>query len=292
MKQLIFTPEFAEWLKFHVEENLSKYQNSSFSWRAFAKEREGLYETDIEQPDLTGMLAYAGSRTSADDFEAGKILFEAFKDLTPMQAAQSHFWQYLSHVDLYEYMRKRWSKVNEQECDPNYIAEHWFYKQNRNWLEGLYWSFKNTVQINEDGSLDYTYTNFLFKEQNLRNRGIMPSATVFRNHEALKGVLQFCIEELDKKERGEDTVFDKFLEYRITGQRGVVQLINKLAGVIEASAYTSQDFYNFLVASRDIIKSQGDRKKEKKERDEAMAAAGIAPKKKKKHKKNKKRKKR
>jgi hypothetical protein len=93
---------------------------------------------------------------------------------------------------------------------------------------------------------------------------------------------------MDKKDRGEDTVFDKYFEYRITAPKGVVQLVNKLAGVIEASAYTSQDFYDFLVASRGIIKSQGDRKKEKKERDEAMAAAGIAPKKKKKHKKHKK----
>lgn len=292
MKQTIFTPEFAEVLKNHVQDNLTHYLDPAFMWREEAEKHDGLYETDLEQPDLSGMLAYADSKKSTDDFEAGKILFEAFKDLTPMQAAQSHFWQYLSHVDLYEYMRRRWNKVDQQDCDPNYIAEHWFYKQNRNWLEGLYWSFKNTVQINEDGSLDYTYTNFLFKEQNLRNRGIMPSATVFRNPEALKGVLRFCIEEMDKKDRGEDTVFDKYFEYRITAPKGVVQLVNKLAGVIEASAYTSQDFYDFLVASRDIIKSQGDRKKEKKERDEAMAAAGIAPKKKKKHKKNKKRKKR
>lgn len=292
MKQIIFTPEFAERLRYHVADNLPHYLDPTFSWKKEAEKFDGLHETDIEHPDLSGMLAYAESKTSADDFEAGKILFEAFKDLTPMQAALSHFWQYLSHVDLYEYMRKRWNKVDEQDCDPNYIAEHWFYKQNRNWLEGLYWSFKNTVQIREDGSIDYTYTKFLFREQNLRNRGIMPSATVFRNPVALKGVLRFCIDEIEKKERGEDTVFDKYLEYRITAPRGVVQLVNKLAGVIEAAAYTSQDFYDFLMASRDIIKSQGDRKKEKKERDEKLAAAGIVATKKKKSKKDKKNKKR
>ena len=287
MKQVIFTPEFTDKLRYHVKDNLARYLDPTFNWRKEAEMYDGLYETDFEQPDLSGMLVYADSKTSTDDFEAGKILFEAFKELTPMQAAQSHFWQYLSHVDLYEYMRRRWSKVNEKDCDPNYIAEHWFYKQNRNWLEGLYWSFKNTIQFREDGSLDYTYTKFLFKEQNLRNRGIMPSATVFRNPEALKGVLQFCIEELDKKERGEDTVFDKYFEYRITAPKGVVQLVNKLSGVIEASVYTSQDFYDFLVASREIIKSQGDRKKEKREREKAKSDAGISPKKRKKQKKNK-----
>ncbi len=295
MKQIIFTPEFAERLRYHVEDNLSHYLDSQFDWKKEAEKYDAIYETDMEKPDLSGMLAHTGTNKlnkSEDDFEAGKILFEAFKDLTLMQAAQSHFWLYLSHVDLYEYMRKRWEKVDNEKCDPNYIAEHWFYKQNRNWLEGLYWSFKNTVQQNEDGSLNYIYTKFLFREQNLRNRGIMPSATVFRNPEALKGVLQFCIEEIDKKDRGEDSVFDKYFEYRITAPKGVVQLVNKLAGVIEASAYTSQDFYDFLVASRDIIKSQGDRKKEKKEREDAMTAAGIAPQKKKKHKKRKKRKRR
>lgn len=291
MKQLIFTPEFAERLKYHVEDNLSKYLNPTYSWGKEAEENDGIFETDIEKPDLSGMLDYTGinkKNKSEDDYEAGKILFEAFKDLTPMQAAQSHFWQYLSHVDLYEYMRKRWEDVNKSDCKPSYIAEHWFYKQNRNWLEGLYWSFKNTVQTNEDGTLDYTYTKFLFRDQNLRNRGIIPSKTVFRNPEALKGVLQFCIEEIEKKERGEDSVFDKHFEYRITGQRGVVQLVNKLAGVIEAAAYISQDFYDFLVANRAIIKSQGDRKKEKKERDAALAASGVTPKKKNKKKKHKK----
>ena len=90
MKQMIFTPEFAERLKYHIEDNLSHYLDPTFSWRKEAERCEGIYETDIEQPDLTGMIAYADSKTSADDFEAGKILFEAFKDLTPMQAAQSH----------------------------------------------------------------------------------------------------------------------------------------------------------------------------------------------------------
>lgn len=290
MKQRIFTPQFAENLRCHVEENLTHYIDPTYSWEKEAEHSNAIVETDLEKPDLSGMLAYADSKTSNDDYEAGKILFEAFRDLTPIQAAQSHFWQYLSHVDLYEYMRRRWSGVNDPNCTAGYIAEHWFYKQNRNWLEGLYWSFKGSVQENEDGTPDYKYTQFLFRNQNLRNRGILPSSTVFRNPEALKGVLQFCIEELEKKDRGEDTVFDKYFEYRITAPKGVIQLVNKLAGVVEVGAYTQQDFYDFLVESRDIIKSQGDRKKEKKERDDAMAAAGIKPKKSKKkkhkHKKN------
>ena len=93
MKQTIFTPEFAEVLRNHVQDNLTHYLDPAFMWREEAEKHDGLYETDLEQPDLSGMLAYADSKKSTDDFEAGKILFEAFKDLTPMQAAQSHFHQ-------------------------------------------------------------------------------------------------------------------------------------------------------------------------------------------------------
>lgn len=295
MKQCIFHPDYAEYLQNNVAENLKYYIDPSFDWKQAAG--DNVRELEFEQPDLSGMMEYAESKKAVDDFYAAKILFESYRGLlTPLQAAQSHFWQYLSHVILYPYMRKRWPEIDNPDCRASYISEHWFYEQGliRNWLEGMYWSVRNTVIENEDGTLDYKYTKLLFSIQKLRDRGIAAATYIFSNPELVRGILDFYFDELGKAERGEDTVFDKYFEYRTDK---CIQLINKLGGVVELSMLTSKDIYSFLEENRDVIKSVGDRKKEKKLRDEAQAAAVAvssvsskpAPKaeKKKKHKKHK-----
>lgn len=292
MKQLIFTPQFCEELESNVNENLFKYNNSDYSWKEEASQQDALKELDFEQPDLSGMMEYANNSLAANDFFAGKILFESYDKLTPLQAAQSHFWLYLSHVILYKYMCTRWAKKDGSLLTFNNVKEHWFYSQGRirNWLEGLYWSFKCTAIKKEDGTYDYTYTQFLFSIQKLRDRGIGAATYVMSNPAAVRGILKFYMDELKKKETDpESSVFDKHFEYRTDK---CIQLINKLGGVIDIGAYSEEDFYKFLDDNREYIKSVGDRKKEKQERDEKMAAAGIVATKKKKSKKDKKNKKR
>ena len=292
MKQRIFTPLFCEDLESNINDNLDKYNNSDYSWEEEAKSQDAIRELGFEQPDLSGMMEYADNSLAENDFYAGKILFESYEHLTPLHAAQSHFWQYLSHVVLYKYMCTRWKKNDGTQLTYNNIKEHWFYGQGkiRNWLEGLYWSFKCSAIKKEDGSYDYTYTQFLFSIQKLRDRGIGAATYVMSNPAAIRGILRFYMDELEKSESNpEASVFDKYFEYRTDK---CIQLINKLGGVIDIGAYSEEDFYKFLNDNREYIKSVGDRKKEKKERDEAMAAAGIAPKKKKKQKKNNKHKRR
>lgn len=271
MKQGIFLPSYAEFLQANVAENLSKYTDPTFDWKKAAG--DNVQERDFEQPDLSGMMEFAESKKAVDDFFAAKILYEAYRGvLTPLLAAQSHFWLYLSHVVLYPYMRKRWPEINNPDCRASYISEHWFYEQGliRNWLEGMYWSVNNTVIENEDGTLDYRYTKLLFSIQKLRDRGIAAATYIFSNPVLVRGILDFYFDELEKAEKGEDSVFDKYFEYRTDK---CIQLINKLGGVVELSILTSQDIFNFLKENREIIKSVGDRKKEKKLRDEALAAA-------------------
>ncbi len=270
MKQGIFLPSYAETLQASVAENLKYYTDPSYDWKQAAG--DNVKELDFEQPDLSGMMEFAESKKAVDDFYAAKILYEAYRGvLTPLLAAQSHFWQYLSHVVLYPYMRKRWPDINNADCRASYISEHWFYEQGliRNWLEGMYWSVHNTVIVNEDGTLDYKYTKLLFSIQKLRDRGIAAATYIFSNPVLVRGILDFYFDELDKAEKGEDSVFDKYFEYRTDK---CIQLINKLGGVVELSILTSKDIYNFLVENREVIKSVGDRKKEKKLREEAQAA--------------------
>lgn len=114
MKQKIFTKDYAEILKSSVEENLVKYLDPNYSWDAAAE--GNIKELDFEQPDLTGMMQYADTNDSKVDLHAAKILFEAYRNITPLQAAQHQFWLYLSHVVLYSYMRTRWNRINTADC--------------------------------------------------------------------------------------------------------------------------------------------------------------------------------
>ena len=285
MKQKAFTPIFAENLRSKIGENITKYNNPDYLWENEAIEAGAVIELDFEAPDLSGMMDYADNSQAKNDFFAGKILFESFSHLTPLQAAQTHLWQYLSHVVLYKYMFARWLKQGQ--ITKEKIDEHWFYRQGkiRNWLEGLYWSFKCTAIKKEDGSYDYTYTQFLFSIQKLRDRGIGAATYVMSNPASVMGILRFYMDELAKKEKDPDSsVFDKHFEYRTDK---CIQLINNLGGVIDLATYTEEDFYNFLNDNREYIKNVGDRKKEKKEREEQQIAAGIVPQKSKKKKRKK-----
>lgn len=58
------------------------------------------------------------------DFENSKILFEAYKSLSPTEATDTRIWTYLSHVTYWEYTKKR----SPGELKKEYILEHWFIK--------------------------------------------------------------------------------------------------------------------------------------------------------------------
>ena len=126
MKQRIFTPLFTEELISKISENLDKYNNSDYSWEKEADDNDALRELDFEEPNLSGMMEYADNSKATNDFYAGKILFESYNHLSPLQAAQIHFWQYLSHVPLYKYMCTRWAHDDGSPLTYNNVNEHWF----------------------------------------------------------------------------------------------------------------------------------------------------------------------
>jgi len=43
------------------------------------------------------------------DLENSKIVFQAFPQLTPLQARDPRLWSRLTHVECWPYMRKRWA---------------------------------------------------------------------------------------------------------------------------------------------------------------------------------------
>jgi len=236
MKQKQFKSEYAEVLKTSIRENISKYQSDSFEVPQNMVE-DSIF--DCPEGLLDEMMPYATSE-SKTEYYAAIALYKAFRDLTPLQASYKPFWLYLSHVDLFPYMQKRWPDIRRTDLDPEdyekYVIAHWFHPSPiRNQLEGLYWMVRQTVQEKEDGELDFTFTEFLFSRRKLGNRGVAASY-LFRNSAVVKGILKFY---MDKEKTLLTPAFEDKTDY-------CIQLMNRKGAVSELSLWDENDVYNFL----------------------------------------------
>lgn len=144
----------------------------------------------IEQP--IGLLEKMDPN---DDYKSAIELYNAYKNLTQLQAQDYSFWTYLVHADLFPYVQ---SKKNEMLKpgfnDKEYINNHIFkgfggliYHP----LAGLWWN----VFCTYDESLEdpYKYTKFIFKEYGLRVTYI-GRYRIFRNRKELYGFLDFMMD--------------------------------------------------------------------------------------------------
>ena len=264
MKLRIFTPEYANTLANCVEENLDLYKTGAF------KVPKGVeVDTNIDAPeDLLGhMLPYAVS-TAQEEYNAAVALYEAFKDLTPLQASYKPFWLHLSHVELMDYMVARWPMVKDDDITNDerikIVNAHWFHPSSiRNHLEGLYWLVRCSVVIKDDGTLDYTFTKFLFSRTKLGNRGVGASF-LFRYPDAVKGILRFYME-------NENTLLTPAFEDKTDH---CIQLLNGKGAVTELSLWKEDDFYNYLESRREEIGAILDRKVQKR-LDEGSASQEV-----------------
>lgn len=268
-KQKIFTPEFVDFLRNSVEDNIENYKNPDFDWAEFAVSNNGLKAVPLTIPsDLCGrMLSYVPPEDAKNkalyDFEAAKLLFESFPNLTPLQVAQRGLWTYLSHVVLMPYMRKRWVKIDtDADLKTNYVDEHWLYGAHiaRSWIHGMYWSVYSTVQRtdNPDEHYDYSLTEILFSHQNIRVRGVAAAPFLMSNRAPLVALMKFVTV------HNED-IFNKYLEYRVNE---AIILLNNAGGVIDLTAWDENDFFDYLERCKDVILAVTDRKKQRREKRE------------------------
>lgn len=129
------------------------------------------------------------------DFECAKHLYENL-ELTPRQASNLEFWNYLHHTICYKYIHLRWNRIESSDVE-NYISRHWLMNQSSqkhliNYpLTTLWWSVH--LSIDSTKSNQYELTEVYF--QNNRYRTVMPGGSSFVRHkEALLGILEFIKE--------------------------------------------------------------------------------------------------
>ncbi len=246
MKQKAFTKEYAEKLEFEIESNLAKYRVDGFDYDTKAvvdlpyERKEGL---------LDEMLPYLSTEAKVE-VDAAIKLYEAYKDLTLLEASYRPFWLYLSHVDLYPYMYKRWLEGQDLKGSSLavYIESHFFYKHQvlRSHLEGMYWLVRKSVEYDEQGNPDYTYTRFLFSRRVLGDRGIAARKYLFANDKIFKGILKYIM-------KNEDTIFAHHMQARATY---CAKLLNAKGAVVEMSMWTEKDVEEFLDLNKATIQLQ------------------------------------
>lgn len=168
-------------------QNLDLYAQDSFDY-------------DAEQVVMIPNLAYPEGLidklvpTPQGDFDSAVAIYEAFPNLTPLQAADKSFWTYLTHVDLFEYVQKRYPKVKDEGFNSiPYIVDHWFCGSDWYWrhpIASLWWFVHQT--IDENNGDKYKYTRFFFSSFGFRTN--FAKYSIARLKEAVFGYFDFLME--------------------------------------------------------------------------------------------------
>jgi hypothetical protein len=229
-KQLIFKEKYLLKLKAEIkaETSLENYRSNNFVY----DKKQVLMMPNIVKP--SGLVEKLNVK---DDFETAVLLFEAYKNLEPIQAADERFWVYLTHVDLYPYMIKRWEKVHKSISgfSNDYILEHWFFGKGmlRNALAGLWWSVYLSID-EKRGSDKYELTKILFRQLDFSTR-TLGSYRLGRHKEAVIGILEF----IKENEKLFSTAFEKKTRY-------ITKHLNLVGGVKPISYYDRSFFKSEL----------------------------------------------
>lgn len=172
------------------------------------------------------------------------LLYESYPTLTPLVASSDSFWIYLTHVDLFNFVQKRWP-IEEYKGDKvSFIKDHWHRSPNgaiRTTFMGLWWSVYCSVDENREDK--YELTRILFKSNDFRMIRIGPSS-LLRCREAMVGILEFL------KENPEI-----YQEYFRTRSMYIVEYFNRLGGSKQLSALDRAFFKQTLERKKDIILS-------------------------------------
>ncbi len=240
-KQAIFTEKYCDSLRLNLKagESISKYTNDGDSFAFTDRDLCYLNDFRVDKTKLAKMHDEVNS-----SLNSAILLYEALPDLHPLLASYAPFWLYIAHVELINYMRKRWPNVvfnrdgkkNSIESQIGYIMDYWFPSMGsstKTWLPNLWWAVYLTV---DEGLEDkYSLTKILFKQEDLRTR-TLGTYTLFRHKPATVATLRFI-------ETHMDTTFNHSFQNRC---RYMTKYLNYLGGC-RLLSYMDEDFFTEML---------------------------------------------
>lgn len=175
------------------------------------------------------------------EFDAAVILYEAYKNISPIIASSDTFWAYLTHIELYHYCKRRWPI--EEDVKEDYIKDHYFISMQsritRNAIAALWWWVYFSKE--EESGNEYRLTEILFKNYSFRALWFL---YFLRIKNGLMGVLDFLYENQD--------FFDTAFEYK---GRYIANYFNRLGATRELSALPRDFFKRECYKFKDILYS-------------------------------------
>jgi len=228
--QKVFREAYVEALRNNIDP--AKYAGETFEY----DETQVHYIANVHQPD--GLVDRMDEK---DDLKSAIELYEAYQELTPLAASKNDIWTYLTHVDLFAYMQKRFPEVKGGNVDAKFIREHWFRSSKgaiRSSLAGLWWSVYCSIDDSREDR--YELTRILFQNDNIRTH-YFGSSTFFRHREAVIGILEFLVENPDIS----SVHFNSRCIY-------IAQYFNRL-GAVKQLAYMDRNFFKEELMKRKEI---------------------------------------
>ncbi len=168
-----FTEDAYDKLYSDVSENLEKYVsktawvNDYFGGDGYYKTSTGVNVATFSPYFLEGKKS--DSQKSKEDLNNVRMMYDAFKSLTPLQASNKYMWSYLCHCDekCRKYIIDRWLTNNAKEST---IKTRFFVRNsgellNDNALSRLWWY--GYLTYDEDNSNHYALTEILLTNQTI-----------------------------------------------------------------------------------------------------------------------------
>ena len=212
MGQLIFKEGLVETFINRVEQNDEKFIALYTNQEEFKYSFDTLKE--LEYSDIPKVPTDLGDRLvqifeknmdplkpsdyKKADFECAKYLYESIR-ITPKQASNLSFWNYLHHFDCYKYIHKRWNRISENEFVSKevYIKRHWLMNLSSQKhlivfpLTTLWWSIH--ISVDEAKENPYELAEVYFGNNRYRTVTFGGSSFV-RHKEAILGILEYILE--------------------------------------------------------------------------------------------------
>ena len=199
----------------------------------FATDRKTLESPTIDAPEqLTARI------DPASDVDTAIALYEAYQNLNALEASSRGFWTYLTHIDLWDYMHKRFalSADMEESVRRQRIKEKWFLGDPsqgnlmRHPLAGLWWGVKLTVAPERGDDNKYELTRILFRDLDLATR-TLGTYQLGRLPMAIKGILGYVADHPDDFQSSFEPKM-RYIMKHFNSIGGVLQL-----GCLDASFY-------------------------------------------------------
>lgn len=226
--QHVFKKGYIEYLKTHIQ--VFDYLQETFP--VDSSQMVPLY--GVTHPEgLAGRVV----PTRAGDFDTAVAIYEAYRNISPLFAQQDTLWVYLSHTELFDYLKRRWPIIakerDTEEKQARFISDHWFIGSHgiiRSALMGLWWAVYCSVDTECENP--YELTEVLFSNYSFRTM-FFGASLIFRHREATLGVLGFLKDNPDVFATNSETRGEYITRY-----------FNQLGGSKQLASLNSEFFYN------------------------------------------------